>query len=122
LFIDTPRKGDRKRFVAVQCRVGQALIVSCAYGGSWLTSRQLESANPEDQGQPDQRSGFLHIAYNEMLAGGPVKSVDEALARVEAILRSDAKVPAYTLVAAIRIHGSISPEPKRRVPLLFPAV
>jgi hypothetical protein len=65
---------------------------------------------------------FLRIAYNEMLAGRPVKSVDEILARVEAILRSDAKVPAYTLVAAIRIHGSISPEPKRRIPLLFPAV
>jgi hypothetical protein len=65
---------------------------------------------------------FLRIAYNEMLAGRPVKSVDEVLARVEAILRNDAKVPAYTLVAAIRIHGSISPEPKRRVPLLFPAV
>jgi hypothetical protein len=65
---------------------------------------------------------FLRIAYNEMLAGRPVKSVDEILARVEAILRSDAKVPAYTLLAAIRIHGSISPEPKRRIPLLFPAV
>jgi hypothetical protein len=65
---------------------------------------------------------FLHIAYNEMLAGRPVKSVDEVLAWVEAIPRSDARVPAYTLVAAIRIHGSISPEPKRRVPLLFPAV
>jgi hypothetical protein len=47
---------------------------------------------------------FLRIGYNEMLAGRPVKSVDEVLARVEAILRNDAKVPAYTLVAAIRIH------------------
>jgi hypothetical protein len=65
---------------------------------------------------------FLRIAYNEMLAGKPVKSVDEVLARVEAIVRNDAKIPAYTVVAAIRIHGSISPEPKRWVPLLFPAV
>jgi hypothetical protein len=65
---------------------------------------------------------FLRIAYNEMLAGKPVKSVDEVLAGVEAILRNDAKTPAYTVVAAIRIHGSISPEPKRRVLLLFPAV
>jgi hypothetical protein len=65
---------------------------------------------------------FLRIAYNEMLAGRPARSVGEVLARVEAIARNDAKVPAYTVVAAIRIHGSISPEPKRRVPLLFPAV
>jgi hypothetical protein len=65
---------------------------------------------------------FLRIAYNEMLAGRPVKSVDEVLARVEAILRNDAKVPAYRLVAAIRIHGSISPEAKPKVLLLFPAV
>jgi hypothetical protein len=65
---------------------------------------------------------FLRIAYNEMLAGKPVKSVDEVLARVEAILRNDAKIPAYTVVAAIRIHGWISPEPKRKVLLLFPAV
>jgi hypothetical protein len=65
---------------------------------------------------------FLRIAYNEMLAGRPVKSVDEVLARVEAILRNDPKVPAYTVVAAIRIRGSISPEPKRKVLLLFPAV
>jgi hypothetical protein len=65
---------------------------------------------------------FLQIAYNEMLAGRPARPVDEVLARVEAIVRNDAKVPAYTVVAALRIHGSISPEPKRRVPLLFPAV
>jgi hypothetical protein len=64
---------------------------------------------------------LLRIAYNEMLAGRPVKSVDEVLARVEAILRNDAKIPAYTVVAAIRIHGSIAPKPKPKV-LLFPAV
>jgi hypothetical protein len=65
---------------------------------------------------------FLRITYNEMLAARQVKSVDEVLVQVEAILRNDAKIPAYTVVAAIRIHGSISPEPKRRVLLLFPAV
>ena len=65
---------------------------------------------------------FLRIAYNEMLAGKPVESVDEVLARVEAILRNDAKIPAYTVVAAIRLQGWISPEPKRKVLLLFPAV
>ena len=65
---------------------------------------------------------FLRIAYNEMLAGRPVKSVGEVLARVEAILRNDAKIPAYTVVATIRIRESISPEPKPKVLLLFPAV
>jgi hypothetical protein len=65
---------------------------------------------------------FLRLAYNEMLAGRPVKSAGEVLARVEAIVRNDAKVPAYTVVASIRIRGSIRPKPKRRVPLLFPAV
>jgi hypothetical protein len=33
---------------------GQDLIVSCAYGSSGLTSRELESANFGDQGQSDQ--------------------------------------------------------------------
>jgi hypothetical protein len=65
---------------------------------------------------------FLRIAYNEMLAGRPVESVDEVLARIEAILRNDEKIPAYTVVAAIRLHGSISPDAKRKVLLLFPAV
>jgi hypothetical protein len=65
---------------------------------------------------------FLRIAYNEMLAGRPARSVGEVLARVEANVRNDAKVAAYIVVPAIRIHGSISPEPRRRFPLLFPAV
>jgi hypothetical protein len=103
-----------------QC--GQALIVSCAKAGRWTISRELESANSGDQDNLTSALEFLQIEYNEMLAGRPVKSVDEVLARVETILRNDAKVPAYTVVAAIRIHRSISPEPKRRVPLLLPAV
>jgi hypothetical protein len=65
---------------------------------------------------------FLRIAYNEMLDGKPVKTADEILAQVEAILRTDEKIPAYTVVAAIRIHGSVSPEAKPKVLLLFPAV
>jgi hypothetical protein len=65
---------------------------------------------------------FLRIAYNEMLAGGAVKSVDEVLARVGVILRNDGKIPAYTVVATIRVRESLPPEPKRKVPLLFPAV
>jgi hypothetical protein len=64
---------------------------------------------------------FLRIAYNEMLAGMPVKASDEILAKVETILRNGGKIPAYTVVAAIRIRRKISPEPKRRVLLLFPA-
>jgi hypothetical protein len=65
---------------------------------------------------------FLRIAYNEMLAGKRVKAADEILAQVEAILRGDEKIPPYTVVAAISIHGSISPDAKRKVLLLFPAV
>jgi hypothetical protein len=63
---------------------------------------------------------LLRIAYNEMLAGKPVKATDEILAQVEAILRNDKKI--YTVVAAIKIHGSISPDAKRKVLLPFPAV
>jgi hypothetical protein len=65
---------------------------------------------------------FLRIAYNEMLAGKRVKAADEILAQIEAILRRDQKIPPYTVVADIRIHGSISPDAKRKVLLLFPAV
>ena len=65
---------------------------------------------------------FLRIAYNEMLAGKRVKAADEILAQVEAILRRDEKVPLYTVAGAIRIHGSISPDTKRKVLLRFPAV
>ena len=62
---------------------------------------------------------LLRIAYNEMLAGKPVKAADEILANVEAILR-DEKIPDYTVIAAIRIHKSLSPDAKRKVLLLFP--
>jgi hypothetical protein len=65
---------------------------------------------------------FLRIAYNEMLAGKPVRAADEILVQVESLLRKDEKIPPYTVVAAIRIRGSISPEAKRKVLLLFPAV
>jgi hypothetical protein len=65
---------------------------------------------------------FLRIAYNEMLAVGPVESVDEVRARVEAILRNDEKTLSYTVVGNISLHGSISPDSKRKVLLLFPAV
>jgi hypothetical protein len=65
---------------------------------------------------------FLRITYNEMLAGKPVKAADEILAQVEAIMRKGEKIPAYTVVAPIRIHGSISPDARRKVLLLFPSV
>ena len=65
---------------------------------------------------------FLRTAYNEMLAGKPVKTADEIQAQVEAILRKDEKIKAYMVVAAIRIRGSVSPEPKRKVLLLFPVI
>jgi hypothetical protein len=65
---------------------------------------------------------FLRIAFNERLAGKPVKAADEILAQVDTILRNDGKMPAYTVVAAIRIHGSISPDARRKVLLHFPGV
>jgi hypothetical protein len=63
---------------------------------------------------------FLRVAYDEMLAGKPVKAADEILANVEAILRNDQEVPGYTVVAAVMIHRSLSPAAKRKVLLLFP--
>jgi hypothetical protein len=63
---------------------------------------------------------LLRVAYNEMLAGKEVKAADEILANVEAILRNDQKIPGYTVVAAIRVHKSLSPDAKRKVLLLFP--
>jgi hypothetical protein len=65
---------------------------------------------------------FVRITYNERLAGKPVKAADEILAQVVTILRHDEKIPSYTVVGAIRIHGSTSPEAKRNVLLLFPTV
>jgi hypothetical protein len=62
---------------------------------------------------------FLRIAYNEMLAGKPVKAADEVMAQVDTILRHDEKKP--PVVGAIRIHGAASPEAKRKVLLFFPA-
>jgi hypothetical protein len=82
----------------------------------------MERSNSPDPGQPGGRTGISPSAYNEMLAGMPVKASDEILAKIEAILRNDGKIPAYTVVAAIRIRRKTSPAAKRRVLLLFPAV
>jgi hypothetical protein len=49
---------------------------------------------------------FLRNAYNEMLAGMPVRELDEVLAQVEAILKSNEEMERYTIVAAIRTRGS----------------
>lgn len=65
---------------------------------------------------------YLRIAYNEMLAGRPVKAADEILAHVEAILRSNEKAAPFTVVSAIRIRGSVPPLAKRKILLLFPTV
>jgi hypothetical protein len=63
---------------------------------------------------------YLRIAYNEMLAGKPVKAADEILAHVEAILRSHEKPAAFTVVSAIRVREPIPPLAKRKILLLFP--
>jgi hypothetical protein len=64
---------------------------------------------------------FLRTVYNEWLAGRPIKAADEILAQVDTILRHDEKIPAYTVVGAIRIHGWAPSEAKRKVLLVFPA-
>lgn len=43
----------------------------------------------------------------------PVKAADEILAQVDTILRNKEKIPAYTVVAANRIHQE-GPEPYRQ--------
>jgi hypothetical protein len=65
---------------------------------------------------------FVRFTYNERLAGKPVKAADEILAQVVTILRHDEKIPSYTVVGAISIHESTSPEANRKVLLLFPKV
>jgi hypothetical protein len=65
---------------------------------------------------------YLRIAYNEMLAGRPVKAAAEIVAHVEAILKSNEKPIPFTVVSAIRIRGPIPPLAKRNILLLFPAV
>jgi hypothetical protein len=52
---------------------------------------------------------YLRIAYNEMLAGRPVKAVDEIVAHVEEILKNHEKPGPFTVA-------------KRNILLLFPAV
>jgi hypothetical protein len=52
---------------------------------------------------------YLRIAYNEMLAGRPVKAADEIVAHVEAILRSNERPVPFTVA-------------KHNVLLLFPAL
>jgi hypothetical protein len=63
---------------------------------------------------------FLRTAYNEMLAGSPVRDVDEVLAQVEAILKSDETMEKYTIVGAIRTRGCKPPKVGKSPLLLFP--
>jgi hypothetical protein len=63
---------------------------------------------------------FLRSAYNERLAGRPIKAADQILAQIEIILRYDENIPPCTVVGSIRIHRSVSPETKRKVLLVFP--
>jgi hypothetical protein len=74
----------------------------------------------ETKDNPISALAFLRIAYNEMLAGRPVKAADEILGQVEAILRNDEKIPAHGCCS--HQDRSLLPEAKRKVLLLFPAV
>jgi hypothetical protein len=64
---------------------------------------------------------FLRIAYNEMLAGVPVRQVDEIMAQVEAILKSDNRMEKYTVVGVISTRGSKPTKAAQRSLLLFPS-
>jgi hypothetical protein len=62
---------------------------------------------------------FLRTAYNEMLAGSPVRELDEVLAQVDAILKSDKTMGKYTVVGVIRTRGSKPAKPPQSSLLLF---
>ena len=68
---------------------------------------------------------FLRTAYNEMLAGMPVRTIDEILTQIEAILESDAFLRKYTVLATVSTRRS-KPANQRpakqtqRTLLLFP--
>jgi len=64
---------------------------------------------------------FLRTAYNEMLAGMPVRDVDEVLAQVEAILKSNKTMERYTVVAAIRTRASRPAKATQSSLLLVPS-
>ena len=52
---------------------------------------------------------FLRTAYNEMLAGTPVRDVDDIMAQVEAILKSNETMEKYTVVGVVRTRGAKPP-------------
>ena len=64
---------------------------------------------------------FLRTAYNEMLAGSPVRDLDEVLAQVDAILKSDETMEKYTVVGAIRTRGAKPAKAAQGSLMLFPA-
>jgi hypothetical protein len=63
---------------------------------------------------------FLCTAYNEMLAGMPVRPIDEILAQIEAILESNAIPGKFTVVARIRTRRPRPAKQTQRTLLLFP--
>jgi hypothetical protein len=63
---------------------------------------------------------FLRTAYNEMLAGVPVREVDEVMAQVDAILKSDKTMKKYTVVGVVRTRGSRPQNAARSSLLRFP--
>jgi hypothetical protein len=63
---------------------------------------------------------FLRTAYNEMMAGAPVRQVDEIMAQVEAILRSDETMERYTVGGVIKTRSSRPPKVTQSSLLVFP--
>jgi hypothetical protein len=63
---------------------------------------------------------FLCNVYNEMLAGMPVRPIDEILAQIETILASDGARGPYTVVATIRTRRPRPAKQPQGALLVFP--
>jgi hypothetical protein len=63
---------------------------------------------------------FLCNVYNEMLAGMPVRAVDEIQAQIESILQSGEDGGPYTVVATIRTRHSMPAKQPQSALLVFP--
>lgn len=63
---------------------------------------------------------YLRIAYNEMLAGRPVKPAEEILAHVDAMVRSVDTPAPFKIISGIRIRAAVPPATRPKILLLFP--
>jgi hypothetical protein len=107
-------------FMADQNKPGQLLLFPAPTPVPGLPGEDWDRRILETRDNLVSALEFLRSAYNERLAGQPVKAFDQIRAQVDSILRHDEKIPPYTVVGAIKVRGSTLPEAKRKI-LLFPA-